>query len=256
MIKNIFYILFLLPLFFSCQKKYNNVPFDKKEEHLRAMPDTIKILLLDSLWYKRDSLTYLYFKNIEQLVLTETDSIPKWITKFDKLKILYVSNYQKKIKTIPNDIGKLKNLEQIDLPRNSISYIPMSLFNLIKLKRLNLEENLLANLPSDIKKLKKITILSLGNNPISILPNEICSLDSLKMLPIENTNISELPNCLNNLKLLERIYITNTKLKYVHPNILEIENLKDLDAKGLKLQNYKEVKTICEKRNITFYYDE
>lgn len=81
-------------------------------------------------------------------------------------------------------------------------------------------------------------------------------LKKLKSFVLENTKITELPKCLGNLQNLEWINVSGTKLTEFPIEILYAPKLETIHAKGLHLKNYKEVKTICEKKNITFYYDE
>lgn len=171
--KFLLYIILFFPLIISCQSKYNHEPFDEKEKELRKMPDTIKQLMIDSLWQKRDSVSYLRFKNVEMIVLTETDSIPAWITKFSELKVLYASNNRTKIKSIPKDIDKLSKLVQIDLPRNNINVLPPAFFNLKKIERINLSENSLINLSENINKFKNLRVLLVADNNIKEIPISI-----------------------------------------------------------------------------------
>ncbi len=254
--KNLLYIILSFPLLFSCQEKYNQASFDQKEEKLRKYPDTLKMLVLDSLWQKRDSLSYLRFKNLEQVYLEETDSIPKWITNFRNLQVLNTSNYHKKINKLPKDIGSLINIKQIYLPKNSINKLPVSFYNLVNIERLTLDYNNITEISQDIIKLKNLEVISLDGNLIKILPNSFCELKKLKLISLDNTTISELPPCIKSLNGLERLYISNTKISHIPLEILSLPNLKDINAKGLKLDNYKEVKEICKKHNIAFYYDE
>lgn len=77
------WLVLLLPLLFSCQK-YNKAPFDEKEKAIRNFPETMDVLVLDSLWEKRDSLSYLRLKQINKILLknseTTTNKTEKTIT--------------------------------------------------------------------------------------------------------------------------------------------------------------------------------
>jgi len=55
---------------------------------------------------------------------------------------------------------------------------------------------------------------------------------------------------------LDWINVSGTQLTEFPVEILNAPKLDLIDAKGLKLKNYKEIKSICEKRNIRFHYDE
>ena len=93
-------------------------------------------------------------------------------------------------------------------------------------------------------------------NPIKHIPVEICKLQKLESLVLANTKITELPKCLENLQNLDWIDISGTLITEFPIEILNAPKLDEIDAKGLKLKNYKEVKAICEKKKITFLYDE
>ncbi|MDV3635152.1 hypothetical protein CMU84_08300 [Elizabethkingia anophelis] len=253
--KSIIYFL-LIPFLYSCQN-YNKPPFDKTEENLRNSPLSINQLIIDSLWTKRDSLTYLRFKNIKKIYISETDSIPNWILNFKELTSIEAFPSNKKINFIPNEIGKLTELTHLELPENNITEIPQSLYTLKKLQRINLSKNNLKEIKKEISQLKDLKIILLSDNSeLKDLPNEICNLLSLKNLPINGTKIKSLPFCLKNSLNLESIDISNTPIRNFPIEILENKKLKEIGALNTKLENYKEVKSICEKRNITFFYDE
>ncbi|WP_312342513.1 hypothetical protein [Chryseobacterium binzhouense] len=94
--KIIINILFLLPLLISCQN-YNKSPFDEKEKILRQFPiEETKTMVLDSLWDKRDSLTYLRLKNLKTIAMSEVTSIPNWIDEFNMVRIFLVVNEKNK----------------------------------------------------------------------------------------------------------------------------------------------------------------
>ncbi|WP_143883925.1 hypothetical protein [Chryseobacterium binzhouense] len=52
------------------------------------------------------------------------------------------------------------------------------------------------------------------------------------------------------------INVSGTQLTEFPIEILNAPKLETIDAKGLKLKNYKETKTICNEKNIRFHYDE
>jgi len=250
------YLFFIFPLLISCQQ-YDKQPYDKNEKTLRAFPLSTSEIIFDSLWVKGDSLTYLRLKNIRNIYLADTDSIPMWISNFKQLKSITSFSERKKIINIPNEIGKNSNLTHIELPHNNITRIPSSLYNLKNLERLNLSDNNLNEIAPEIGNLKKIKIIFLsGNQNLLNIPEEICNLSDLVSVPINNTSVSNLPKCLKNMKNLEWINISKTNVKNFPIEILSAPKLKTVHAIGIKLNNYREIKNICERKNITFYYDE
>ena len=256
--RNLFKLLILLPLLYSCQN-YNKSPVDEKEKILRQFPiEETKTLVLDSLWDKRDSLTYLRLKNyVKNIGMNEVTSIPNWICEFNKVGIFLVVNEKnKKVKLLPSNIGSMSNLIELNIQNNEISSLPHSFYNLKKMNYLKLENNKIETISPLIGKLENLQTFDIGNNPLKSLPDELCNSKQLKFLVLENTKIKELPKCLGNLKNLDWINVSGTQLTEFPLEILNAPNLETVDAKGLKLKNYKEIKSICEKRNIRFHYDE
>ena len=250
------WLVLLLPLLYSCQK-YNKAPFDEKEEILRQFPiEKSKNMVLDSLWDKRDSLTYLRLKKLKMIMMMEADYIPNWIGGFDSLRILKIVNEKRKIKEIPLGVGKLSNLVQFDIPNNEVTFIPESFYNLKKIKNIELKNNKIDSVSSKIGQLVNVQSLGIADNPLRHIPSEICNLKKMKYLDLDNTKITELPKCLGELQNIDWIHISGTQLTEFPIEILNSPNLQSVQANEIKLKNYKEVKAICEKKKITFLYDE
>lgn len=248
------YFIFLLPILNSCQQ-YNTPPFDKKEGDYRKLPESYDKLLLDTLWSKRDSLTYLRFKNV-RTIMGEVDSLPSWIYKFNKLEDIYLTGNSKRKNKLPQEIERLKSLKHLNLIGQNLDSLPESIYKLKGLQTISLDNNNLKFLSKNIANLANLNIVSLKNNPIEAIPYSLCSLKKMKSIVLENTKIKILPKCIGNLPNLDWINISGTQLTEFPIEILNAPKLTTVDAKGLLLKNYKEVKSICEKKNITFYYDE
>lgn len=252
--KNSLILLILIPLLHFCQK-YNSEPYDDYEKTLRSAELNSKGIVIDSLWGKRDSLSYLRLKNVEFIYLKSVKTIPKWITNFDSL--IFLSNtvdksYIQSVDFLPH----FKMLETLNLGHSELNSIPINLYAVGSLKHLTIDENQLEKIAVEINKLKNLESINLSNNPLENIPKEICELPKLESLLLENTKITNLPKCLGSLQNLEWINVSGTQLIEFPIEILNAPKLETIHAKRLKLKNYKEVKAICEKKNITFYYDE
>ncbi|RZC87973.1 hypothetical protein C5167_004150, partial [Papaver somniferum] len=87
--------------------------------------------------------------------------------------------------TIPNEIGKLSSLVDIQLSISNLSGpIPFSLCNLTNLKNLYLDQNQLSGvIPRDIGRLSSLISLALHtNNLVSTIPTSLCN-STVGMLP-------------------------------------------------------------------------
>ncbi|HNS30372.1 MAG TPA: COR domain-containing protein [Tenuifilaceae bacterium] len=82
-------------------------------------------------------------------------------------------NMKNKIKDIPKEISKLKNLIKLNLSDNKINSIPESITDLKKLRYLDVSYNNLTHLSEKIANMQSLQILNLENNPFDFLPPEI-----------------------------------------------------------------------------------
>ena len=250
-------ILFLLiiPILTSCQD-YNKKAFDGYEKELRELSvEKTKGIVIDSLWEKRDSLSYLRFKNVKFIYLQSVSSIPKWISNFRSTTMISNTVDRSYLYSIKNIKG-LENLKTLDLSNSKIKNFESNIFLINSLEYLVFDENKISSIPIEISKLQNLKSIHISNNPLTNVPRETCELKKLESLILENTLIKELPACLGSLPNLDWINVSGTRLTEFPIEILNAPKLETIDAKGLQLTNYKEVKAICEKKNIRFHYDE
>ncbi|XP_025921959.1 leucine-rich repeat and calponin homology domain-containing protein 2 isoform X2 [Apteryx rowi] len=132
-------------------------------------------------------LTYL---NISRNLLS---TLPKYL--FDlPLKVLVVSN--NKLVSIPEEIGKLRDLMELDVSCNELQVLPQQIGKLQSLRELNIRRNNLHMLPDELgdlplvkldfscnkiteipicyRKLRHLQVIVLDNNPMQIPPAQIC----------------------------------------------------------------------------------
>ncbi|KAG5629715.1 hypothetical protein H5410_001432 [Solanum commersonii] len=137
---------------------------------------------------------------------------------------------------IPESIGVLKNLRELNLQTNQISStIPESVFTLTSLTTLNLENNHLTGeisenignlqalqklflsnnsftgkIPVSITKLHSISTIHLEINQLVVIPDSIGYLTSLSSLSISNNQLTgPIPSCLGNIKQLQILKVNN-----------------------------------------------
>uniref|UniRef100_A0A7N2LYM7 RPW8 domain-containing protein n=1 Tax=Quercus lobata TaxID=97700 RepID=A0A7N2LYM7_QUELO len=206
---------------------------------------------------------------VEVLVLnfhTKTYTLPEFVEKMDKLKVLIINNYgffHSKIKNFQL-LGSLPNLKRIRLEKVSISLLCETLVPLKSLKKIslfmcnigkafenctiqvsdtfpNLTEinidycNDLEELPiglCDIVHLKKISITNC--HKLFALPEEIGKLVNLEVLRLRScTDLSELPDSIRSLHKLSILDISDClSIMKLPKHIGELCNLKELNMKG------------------------
>ena len=145
-------------------------------------------------------------KKLEKLIIDNGNgcgmniSLPESIGNLSNLKVLRLygaldptdlSDTNKptsKVKSLPGTIGKLQNLEELDLGRNRIKSIPSQIASLQKLKRLALDHNDIDELPAFVGNLKNLQELSVCDNGGIKLPTSLSNLDGLKIF-MGNNNL-------------------------------------------------------------------
>jgi hypothetical protein len=85
-------------------------------------------------------------------------------------------------KELPECIGNLLNLKELDLSGNKFEVFPESICKLVNLKELNISNNLLTEIPNDIVNLTKLERLDISVNQLYKLPKNIFSLSNLNSL--------------------------------------------------------------------------
>src|SRR4051794_11905602 len=67
--------------------------------------------------------------------------------------------------TVPDEVGKLKDLRGLQLSKNRLTTLPTFIKHLVNLEVLVLEKNQLKTLPTELQTLSKLVGLFLHNNP-------------------------------------------------------------------------------------------
>ncbi|XP_078700654.1 uncharacterized protein LOC144927210 [Branchiostoma floridae x Branchiostoma belcheri] len=138
---------------------------------LKCLPDKISQLT---------GLTWLYISNCQ------FDEFPRQVLQLEGLKTLYMGNWagEGKPSLVPEDIGRLKNLENLRMENSDLESLPEGVRELVQLKYLNISENRFTSVPEQIMNLSNITELLLSNNRISRLPLNLGHMTQIVILEI------------------------------------------------------------------------
>ena len=165
--------------------------------------------------------------------------IPKEIGKLTNLEYLDLCN-NKLLGEIPKEICKLNNLRMLTLSCNElIGEIPKRIGNLINLRLLDLSINqLYGEIPKEIGKLINLRYLSLFNNKLTReIPKEIGKLINLQYLYLRDNKLTgEIPKEIGKLINLQYLYLRDNKLTGEIPKeIGKLINLRELYLYNNKL---------------------
>jgi Leucine-rich repeat (LRR) protein len=154
------------------------------------------------------------FTNLDQALLNpdavlrldlskqKLSSIPDDVFRLHNLQELILNKCR--INELPNRFSGLPHLQRLECEHNEIDSIPPSIFTLKHLKTLNLADNIIESIPDEVDRLDSLETLALWDNPIGYYPERLTEMQHLKVLDVLNNAMSRetqqrlktgLPNC-------------------------------------------------------------
>ena len=142
--------------------------------------------------------------------------------------------------SISAEVGKLTELESLDLSYNSLSgSIPTAIGKLTKLGELELGNNSLrGRIPTDIGKLTNLERLQLRRNSLTgRIPTDIGKLTNLEYLNLSGNSLTgRIPTNIGKLTNLEYLNLSGNRLSGSIPSAIgDLTNLEDLDLSYMNL---------------------
>jgi leucine-rich repeat protein SHOC2 len=157
------------------------------------------------------------------------------------VRINLPSNEEAKIKELPEGIGLMTWLEEVNLYGNKIEKLPESFFKLKNLKKLNLKGNRIAVLPDLFASLSELTHLNLGSIEFSVIPESIFSLKNLVHLDLSwNRNLAVLSPFIGNLANLEELYLETNLIQELPKEFSNLTKLKKLTLNRNEFSSFPE----------------
>ncbi|CAD7078954.1 unnamed protein product [Hermetia illucens] len=129
------------------------------------------------------SLTYLDLRS------NHLTSLPREIC-FLPIQVLLVAN--NRLTTLPDELGRMEKLTDLDASCNQLTSLPMRIGDLRNLRSLSLRSNQLVYLPREITYLLLVS-LNLSSNKITSLPAELRQMTTLVELNLENNPLTSPP---------------------------------------------------------------
>ncbi|MCF6306821.1 MAG: Two component regulator three Y domain protein [Flavobacteriaceae bacterium] len=128
--------------------------------------------------------------------------------------------------TIPNSIGQLTNLENLELSFNKLEgTIPSEIGNLKSLKVLAFNgNNLFGSIPTTIGNLSSLNQLHLSSNQLTgTIPQSVTKLEYLEILNVFDNDLSgEIPSDLAHSKNLKQLIVAENNLKVTNDFSIEL----------------------------------
>jgi hypothetical protein len=142
--------------------------------------------------------------------------------------------------SLPDEIGQLTNLVNLELWSNRLMSIPPVIGKLVNLKHLNCGANQLTAFPNEIGNLKNLETLDLSNNyhNLTSLPAELFLLTNLTSLNLSNNGLTAIPPGIGALARLNILFLRENRLSTLPE---EVANLKKLDTVIIASNNIEEI---------------
>lgn len=167
-------------------------------------------------------------------LLEQAEELDKWLqTDPDVATIESLSLIGKDLKLLPPEIQYFVGLKELCLRVNKkLTSIPKEIGNLDKLERLDLLANGLTSIPVEVGNLRQLKILILDMNALTSVPVELGNLDKLELLELGSNRLTSVPAELGNLKMLKWLYLKQNFLTSVPPEIGNLDKLVHLELPG------------------------
>ncbi|XP_065637060.1 disease resistance-like protein DSC1 [Quercus suber] len=148
------------------------------------------------------------------------------------LKILTLSSCSK-LDTIPENLGNIEGLEELDLSGTAITGLPLSVVHLKNLKTLSLR----GCLGLSSKSFNKLLSFPLKQrkrspNPMGMLECSLQGLWSLTKLDLSYCNIRMIPDVIGSLSSLKKLNLKGNNFVCLPESIIQLSNLEDLYLGG------------------------
>eukprot|EP00249_Psilotum_nudum_P018052 c26617_g1_i1 orf=301-1902(-) len=158
-----------------------------------------------------------------------------------ELKILDLHGaFLHELEWVPESIGQLTWLTELNLSGNRLASIPGSIGELRNLKVLDLSTNLLTSLPDSLGNLTSLETLKIENNKIEELPWTIGQCTALVELNADFNKLKALPEALGNLGCLRNLSVHLNSLRSLPTSMASMTSLTELDAHFNELESVPE----------------
>ncbi len=130
--------------------------------------------------------------------------------------------------TLPESIGQLAELQELNVSYTALTTVPESLGQLAQLQKLEVQCNQLTALPECVGELTQLKELSVHNNQLSTLPESLGRLPQLQDLDVGWNQLTRLPELIGHFTKLQKLRADRNKLAVLPESIGQLVQLKVL----------------------------
>jgi hypothetical protein len=133
------------------------------------------------------------------------------------------------LEEIPEELGWLVQLTELNLSNNRLVNLPGWLSNLSHLNKLHLQYNQLDDLPDYIGRFANLAWLNLSGNQLTRLPPTVGKLTGLIGLDLQGNRLISLPESIGNLTQLRQLDLQENRLTSLPESIGKLQLLSQLN---------------------------
>jgi RocCOR-like putative regulator of kinase activity/DAPkinase-like Roc (Ras of Complex) protein/Leucine Rich Repeat (LRR) protein len=144
--------------------------------------------------------------------------------------------YDNQLRSVPEWLSQLTQLQRLDLSSNQVRVLPESLGQLTQVQSLDLSFNQLTGLPESLGQLKQLQSLELFHNELTVLPESLSQLTQLEFLSLGANELTRLPDTLGALRSLRILTLTGNRISEIPRSFSKLHNLESmwLDSNELR----------------------
>ena len=126
-------------------------------------------------------------------------------------ELVYINLDRNRIQTLPEQLPS--GLRWLRLNGNGLTSVPETIGKLRDLRRIYLNDNALASLPASFASLEVLEDIALANNRLEAFPEMLVGLPSLRNLDLRgNANITALPANIGDMKTLKTLTLAGCRI--------------------------------------------
>lgn len=192
---------------------------------LPAHPTVVESFINDSVGVRITSITYTPIDVYNMIKITK---LPESIGNLEYLQNINLANNL--LTNIPDTVRNLKHLTMVSLSSNKLDSLPDFNFSTIYVKNFIVNNNNLKKLPSGIGLMRirewGMDTLNVNNNQLDSLPNSICNLNGIVNIRCSYNKIRHIPDSIGKIRTLKMFYgdhnlIDNIPVSFMDSGIME-----------------------------------
>ncbi|KAJ3605624.1 hypothetical protein NHX12_027669 [Muraenolepis orangiensis] len=149
-----------------------------------------------------------------------------------KLTALKVDENQ--LMYLPDSIGGLTSLDELDCSFNEIEALPSTIGNCVNVRTFAADHNFLSQLPQEMGNWKNITVLFLHSNKLECLPEEMGNMQRLRVVNLSDNKLKNLPYSFTKLSQMTAMWLSENQSKPLIP----LQKEEDPETHKTVLTNY------------------